>query len=344
MKSRGPASLRSHWPARPATTVDDAIERIGLGRFQWRLLGINGLVWATDAMEVLILGFVIPSLIVGLGISSVQAGYVGSVFFGGMLVGAWGFGVLADKFGRRRIFLITVLLDAVFGLLSAFSPNLLFLLVFRFLTGAAVGGTLPVDYAVMAEYLPKKVRGRFLVYLEAFWALGTLLIALIAWGIVPALPDTGWRWLFAISAFPGLLGFFLRLWVPESPRYLLLTGRKEEAKAVLQKVADINRDNRRDRRLTRSKTHRHLDDSRAFRRCFAAAHLAPLRHVVRTLARLLRHLRVATSNFCRGRLRVCKRLRLLGPLSARAVTGLRSLGVPLGAHWQAEHFGRLPFW
>ncbi len=225
---------------RPVTTVDDAIERIGLGRFQWRLLGINGLVWATDAMEVLILGFAIPSLIVGLGISGVQAGYVGSVFFGGMLVGAWGFGVLADKFGRRRIFLITVLLDAVFGLLSAFSPNLLFLLVFRFLTGAAVGGTLPVDYAVMAEYLPSKVRGRFLVYLEAFWALGTLLIALIAWGIVPALPDTGWRWLFAISALPGLLGFFLRLWVPESPRYLLLTGRKEEAKEVLQKVADIN--------------------------------------------------------------------------------------------------------
>ena len=68
----------------------------------------------------------------------------------------------------------------MFGLLSALSPNFTLLLVFRFLTGMAVGGTLPVDYAMMAEFLPKKVRGRFLVYLESFWALGTILIALLA--------------------------------------------------------------------------------------------------------------------------------------------------------------------
>ena len=73
-------------------------------------------------------------------------------FFAGMFVGAWGFGALADRWGRRRIFLITVLLDAVFGLLSALSPSFAVLLIFRFLTGMAVGGTLPVDYAMMAEF------------------------------------------------------------------------------------------------------------------------------------------------------------------------------------------------
>ena len=224
----------------PLTTVDDAIERIGLGRFQWRLLGINGLVWAADAMEVLIIGFAIPSLMLTFDLTRPQAGLIGSIFFAGMFVGAWGFGALADRWGRRRIFLITVLLDAVFGLLSALSPSFAVLLVFRFLTGLAVGGTLPVDYAMMAEFLPKKVRGRFLVYLESFWALGTILIALLAWLVVPNLPDTGWRWLFAISALPGLLGFVLRLWVPESPRYSLLEGRTEEAAETLRQVARIN--------------------------------------------------------------------------------------------------------
>ena len=227
-------------PSPPLTTVDDAIERIGLGPFQWRLLGINGLVWAADAMEVLIIGFAIPSLMLTFDLTRPQAGLIGSIFFAGMFVGAWGFGALADRWGRRRIFLVTVLLDAVFGLLSALSPSFTVLLVFRFLTGMAVGGTLPVDYAMMAEFLPKKVRGRFLVYLESFWALGTILIALLAWLVVPSLPDTGWRWLFAISALPGLLGFVLRLWVPESPRYSLLEGRVDEAAEALRQVARIN--------------------------------------------------------------------------------------------------------
>ncbi|HET8726065.1 MAG TPA: MFS transporter, partial [Alphaproteobacteria bacterium] len=224
----------------PATSIDDAIERIGLGRFQWSLLGINGLVWAADAMEVLIVGFAIPSLQQGLALDRAQAGLVGSIFFAGMLVGAWGFGALADRIGRRRILLATVLLDAFFGLLSALSPNYGLLLLFRFLTGAAVGGTLPVDYAMIAEFLPRGARGRFLVYLESFWALGTIMLALLAWLIVPSLPDTGWRWLFAVAALPGLLSFVLRLWVPESPRYLLIEGRPDEAAEVLRRVARIN--------------------------------------------------------------------------------------------------------
>lgn len=221
-------------------SIDDVIERIGLGRFQWRLLGINGLVWAADGMEVLIIGFAIPSLMQGMALTRGEAALVGSVFFLGMLVGAWGFGALADRIGRRRVFLATVLLDAVFGLLSALSPGYGTLLLFRFLTGAAVGGTLPVDYAMMAEYLPKAVRGRFLVYLESFWAVGTIVLAVMAWIVVPNLPATGWRWLFALAALPGLLGFVLRLWVPESPRYLLLDGRAAEAAAVLRRVARIN--------------------------------------------------------------------------------------------------------
>ncbi len=222
------------------STVDQAIERIGLGRFQWRLFGINGLVWASDAMEIIAIGFVIPSIITTFGLPRSEAGLVGSLFFLGMLVGAWGFGALADVLGRRTVFLVTIAMNAVFALLSAVAPSFGLLLAARFLVGAAVGGTLPVDYALTAEYLPKARRGRFLVYLESFWALGTVLIALIAWAVVPAMPQTGWRWIFAINAVPGLLGFWVRLWVPESPRFLMLRGRTAEAEAVLQRVAEVN--------------------------------------------------------------------------------------------------------
>ena len=220
--------------------VDDAVEAIGLGRFQWRLLGINGLVWAGDAMEVIGIGFILPSVIATFGVSGAQAGLVGSLFFAGMLFGAWGFGALADRVGRRTVFLVTIALNATFALMSAVAPSFGLLLVFRFVNGLAVGGALPVDYAIMAEYLPKRERGRFLVYLESFWALGTVAVALIAWAIVPQLPESGWRWMLAINALPGLLGFWVRLSIPESPRFLLLKGDVAGAKRVLERVAEIN--------------------------------------------------------------------------------------------------------
>lgn len=225
---------------RPARTVDEAIEQIGVGRFQWRLLFVNGLVWASDAMEVLIIGFVLPAITALWALSPAQAGLVGAATFAGMFVGAWAWGAAADRIGRRRVFLLTVLLDGAFGLLSALSPNLWVLIALRFLTGTAIGGTLPVDYAVMAEFLPAHARGRFLVYLESFWALGTIVVALLAWAIIPALPEQGWRWLLAASALPGLLGYWLRVGVPESPRFLLVQGREAEAQAVLGKVAHEN--------------------------------------------------------------------------------------------------------
>jgi putative MFS transporter len=100
-----------------------------------------------------------------------------------------------------------------------------------------VGGTLPVDYSIFAEYLPTQKRGRYLVLLESFWALGTLAAAGLAWLVVPTL---GWRWLLAISALPGIIVFFIRRSVPESPRYLLVNGQPEAARQVLEQVAREN--------------------------------------------------------------------------------------------------------
>jgi putative MFS transporter len=122
---------------------------------------------------------------------------------------------------------------------SAFAPDLTWLLALRFLTGIGVGGTLPVDYTMMAEFLPSDRRGRWLVMLESFWAVGTILLAVLAlvalrWG-----PDA-WRVIFFVTGLPALIGLVLRWYVPESPMYLNRSGQPDAARAVLARVARTN--------------------------------------------------------------------------------------------------------
>ena len=224
----------------PAITIDQALDAIGTGRFQYRLLAIFGLVWAADAMQVLAIGFAAPSLAATFGLSIPQAIQAGTAFFVGMLLGAWGFGRLADRLGRRRVLIVTVLIDAVFGLASVFAGDFTTLLVLRLLTGIGVGGTLPVDYAMMAEFLPPARRGRWLVALEGFWAVGTILVALAAWLASLWAGPEAWRWLFAATALPALIGLGLRWFLPESPHWLMARGEAGQARAVLDRIAAAN--------------------------------------------------------------------------------------------------------
>lgn len=218
-------------------TFDEAIGHVGFGSFQKRLMILCGLGWAADAMEVLLISFALPAVVQEWNLSATQSGFLLTAIFVGMLAGAWVWGRLSDKLGRKVGFIATIAIDSIFGLLSAFSPSFIWLVILRALTGFGVGGTLPVDYSIFAEYLPAQKRGRYLVLLEAFWALGSILAAGLAWLIVPNL---GWRWLLAISALPGLIVFLIRRGVPESPRYLLVQGQPERAREVLAQVAAIN--------------------------------------------------------------------------------------------------------
>ena len=220
-------------------TVEQGIRAAGVGRFQYRLFAIFGLVWMADAMQVLSIGFSAPSIARTFGIGMPQALQTGTFFFVGMLVGAFAFGRLADRIGRRPVLMAAVVVDACFGVASSFAPDFGWLLALRFLTGVGVGGTLPVDYTMMAEFLPSDRRGRWLVLLESFWAVGTILLAVLAlvavrWG------DDAWRVIFFVTGLPALVGVVLRLYVPESPMYLNRSGKGEEARAVLERVARVN--------------------------------------------------------------------------------------------------------
>ncbi|MDO5657573.1 MAG: MFS transporter [Paracoccus sp. (in: a-proteobacteria)] len=221
-------------------TVDEALTRGGTGQFQWRLLGIFGLVWAADAMQVIAVGFAAPSVALSFGVERVTALQIGTVFFLGMFLGAFAFGRIADRIGRRKVLFGTVAMDAVFGLASVWAGDFTLLLVLRFLTGVAVGGTLPVDYAMMAEFLPPKNRGKWLVWLEGFWAVGTIIIALTAWAAAAWGAAAPWRWIFFVAAAPAVVGFVLRIWVPESPQFLIRTGQQDRAREVVNRVLRVN--------------------------------------------------------------------------------------------------------
>lgn len=219
-------------------TVQEAIDRVGFGRFQRRLLLVCGVTWAADAAEVLLLAFALPAISADFGLSRATGGLLVTSTFLGMLVGAWFWGLVADRVGRRAGFQLTVLIFAVFGTLSAFAPNAGTLLVLRALTGFGLGGALPLDFSLYAEYLPSRNRGRNLVLLESFWALGTVAAAGLALLLVPTV---GWRPLLASSALAAALVWWIRRQVPESPRWLAASGRAAEAGRVLAEVAEANR-------------------------------------------------------------------------------------------------------
>ncbi|KAL4562162.1 hypothetical protein LXL04_034356 [Taraxacum kok-saghyz] len=217
-------------------TVDDALAVVGFGKFQILVLAYAGMGWISEAMEMMLLSFVGPALQSAWNLSSREQSMITSVVFAGMLVGAYSWGVVSDKHGRRKGFLITAMVTSVAGMLSALAPNYSCLIILRCIVGVGLGGG-PVLSSWFLEFIPAPSRGTWMVVFSAFWTIGTVLEASVAWFVMPTL---GWRWLLAFSSFPSsLLLLFYRV-VPESPRYLCLKGRTSEALRILEKVAKTN--------------------------------------------------------------------------------------------------------
>ena len=133
---------------------DEALEKIGYGRFQRKLLAICGIGWAADAMEVLLVSFAMPSMSAEWGLKPAQTALLATAIFLGMIVGALVWGRLADMVGRRIGFVLTIACYSVFGGLSSLSPSFEWFLALRFLTGFGVGGALPVDYGMFSRVPP----------------------------------------------------------------------------------------------------------------------------------------------------------------------------------------------
>ena len=160
--------------------IDVLMEQIPLGMFHYKLLLMCGLLFMCDSMEVSLLTFMNTCAGNEWGLTDVQRASISAVVFSGELFGGLFFGPLADRFGRKRAFLCACCLIVTFGLLSGASPSYEWLLVFRGIVGFGVGG-LTVPFDLLAEFLPSAVRGKFLLYIEFFWTVGSLFVAGMAW-------------------------------------------------------------------------------------------------------------------------------------------------------------------
>lgn len=219
-------------PAR-VTSLSERLDRLPFTRRHLRVLTGSGLGWALDAMDVGLISFVIAALAVQWNLEPGQTAWIASIGFVGMAIGATVGGLLADRFGRRQVFAVTLLIYGVATGASALVGGLAALLVLRFLVGLGLGAELPVASTYVSEFAPARMRGRLIVILEAFWAVGWTAAALIGFLVIPG-SDDGWRWAFALGAIPAAYALIVRWGLPESARWLARRGKFSEADAVVR--------------------------------------------------------------------------------------------------------------
>ncbi|MBU5216252.1 MFS transporter [Bacillus albus] len=197
-----------------------------------KLLGIAGLGWLFDAMDVGMLSFVMVALQKEWGLSTQEMGWIGSINSIGMAVGALVFGILSDKIGRKSVFIITLLLFSIGSGLTALTTTLAMFLVLRFLIGMGLGGELPVASTLVSESVEAHERGKIVVLLESFWAGGWLIAALISYFVIP---KYGWEVAMILSAVPALYALYLRWNLPDSPRF----EKVEKRPSVIENIKSV---------------------------------------------------------------------------------------------------------
>ncbi|HHP1113041.1 MFS transporter [Bacillus cereus group sp. MYBK163-2] len=197
-----------------------------------KLLGIAGLGWLFDAMDVGMLSFVMVALQKDWGLSTQEMGWIGSINSIGMAVGALIFGILSDKIGRKSVFIITLLLFSIGSGLTALTTTLAMFLLLRFLIGMGLGGELPVASTLVSESVEAHERGRIVVLLESFWAGGWLIAALISYFVIP---KYGWEVAMVLSAIPALYALYLRWNLPDSPRF----QKVEKKPSVIENIKSV---------------------------------------------------------------------------------------------------------
>uniref|UniRef100_A0A8B9J401 Synaptic vesicle 2-related protein n=1 Tax=Astyanax mexicanus TaxID=7994 RepID=A0A8B9J401_ASTMX len=217
--------------------VEDAVEAIGFGTFQWKLSILTGLSWMADAMEMMILSILAPQLHCEWRLPSWEVALLTSVVFIGMMISSSLWGNISDKYGRKTGLKMSVLWTLFYGILSSFAPIYGWILFLRALVGFGIGGA-PQSVTLYAEFLPMRSRATCILLIEVFWALGTVFEVLLA---ILVMPTLGWRWLLALSTIPLFIFAILCFWLPESARYDVLSGNQEKALNTLKRIATENK-------------------------------------------------------------------------------------------------------
>ena len=223
------------------TNIPDRLDALPFGRFHLLVIVALGITWVLDGLEVTLAGSLSGELMQrsGLGLSSAQIGLAGSTYLCGAVLGAFGFGWLTDRLGRKKLFSITLAVYLLATAATGLSWNVWSFVLFRFLTGAGIGGEYTAINSTIQELIPARLRGwTDLLINGSFWigaamgAAGSIVL------LNPALidPALGWRLAFLIGTTIGLVILIMRRWIPESPRWLMTHGFMKEAEAVVGRI------------------------------------------------------------------------------------------------------------
>jgi MFS family permease len=224
------------------TRIPARLDRLPWSRFHWLVVIGLGTVWILDGIEVTIVGSIASRLTEkgsGLGLSTGQIGTAAAFYVAGACLGALFFGQLTDRFGRKKLFTITLAVYLVATVATAFAMSPLYFFIARFFTGAGIGGEYAAINSAIDELIPARVRGRVDLIINGSYWLGAALgavgaLVLLDTGIFA--PDLGWRIAFGMGAVFGLGILLVRRHVPESPRWLFIHGREEEAEAIVDAI------------------------------------------------------------------------------------------------------------
>ena len=232
------------------TRIPARLDRLPWSRFHWLVVAALGITWILDGLEVTLVGALSPAIAGpdGLGLTATQVGLSGSAYILGAVIGAVLFGRLTDHFGRRKLFTWTIGVYLLATIATGFSWDFGSFLVFRFITGAGIGGEYGAVNSAIQELIPARRRGYTdLAINGSFWvgaalgAIGSLVV------LNPAVIDQalGWRLAFVVGGALAIVIIWLRRFIPESPRWLMTHGRASEAEAVIERIeADVTRHTR----------------------------------------------------------------------------------------------------
>src|SRR3984885_15367131 len=225
-------ALRS---ARTAQAADIAarLERLPLTSYQRCIFGIIATAWFFDAVDLAALTFVLGSIRQTFQLSTAEAGLLSSMSFLGMFLGAASAGLLADRFGRARVFQVSMIFWGLGSLFCGLSSTVAILGASRLLLGFGMGMEFPVAQSMVSEMMPASNRGRYIALRDGFWPLGFIVSGLLSY-VVLSVAD--WHWVFILQAIPAIFVLVIRRYVPESPRWLASHGQSDRAEATIREI------------------------------------------------------------------------------------------------------------
>jgi putative MFS transporter len=216
-----------------AAAIAARLERLPLTSYQRGIFAIIATAWFFDSMDLGALTFVLGPIRQTFGLSTSEAGLLSSMSFLGMFIGAASAGLLADRFGRTRVFQVSMIFWGLGSILCGLAPTVQTLAAARVLLGFGMGMEFPVAQSMVSEIVPARKRGRYIALLEGFWPLGFIASGLVAFAVLTV---ADWHWVFILQGIPAIFVLIVRRFVPESPRWLASHGDAAGAERVMSEI------------------------------------------------------------------------------------------------------------